>query len=145
INSPDVVFELFEDETVLINLENGNYYSVNGTGTDVLTLIKEEHTGEEIISILKNKYDSSAGDIASMARTFISELYNENLIRQKEKTGAGKGPLKKKKTVSKNTEEPKTFSTPQLNKYTDMQELLLLDMIQDIDKTGWPKGKPGKT
>ena len=30
------------------------------------------------------------------------------------------------------------FVAPQLHKYTDMQELLLLDPIHDVDQEGWP-------
>jgi hypothetical protein len=29
-----------------------------------------------------------------------------------------------------------------LNKYSDMQELLLLDPIHDVDDAGWPKPNP---
>ena len=32
---------------------------------------------------------------------------------------------------------------PVLEKYTDMQELLLLDPIHDVEEAGWPKAKPG--
>jgi hypothetical protein len=28
-----------------------------------------------------------------------------------------------------------------LERYTDMQELLLLDPIHDVDQTGWPRRK----
>jgi hypothetical protein len=30
------------------------------------------------------------------------------------------------------------FEAPVLQKYTDMQDLLLLDPIHDTDETGWP-------
>jgi hypothetical protein len=29
-----------------------------------------------------------------------------------------------------------------LHKYTDMEELLLLDPIHDVDETGWPNKSP---
>jgi hypothetical protein len=31
------------------------------------------------------------------------------------------------------------FVAPVLDKYTDMQELLLLDPIHEVDASGWPK------
>jgi hypothetical protein len=37
--------------------------------------------------------------------------------------------------------EPLRFHTPTLAKFTDMQDLLLLDPIHDVDKTGWPARK----
>jgi hypothetical protein len=35
-----------------------------------------------------------------------------------------------------------SFNPPLLNKYSDMQELLLLDPIHDVDEAGWPKPVP---
>jgi len=35
------------------------------------------------------------------------------------------------------------FSAPRLDKYTDMQQLLLIDPIHEVsDEQGWPKVKP---
>jgi hypothetical protein len=34
--------------------------------------------------------------------------------------------------------EKKHFVAPCLHKYTDMQELLLIDPIHDVDDYGWP-------
>jgi len=33
------------------------------------------------------------------------------------------------------------FVLPVLERYTDMQELLLIDPIHDVDETGWPRRK----
>ena len=34
------------------------------------------------------------------------------------------------------------FQEPALQKYTDMEDLLLLDPIHEVDDTGWPNPKP---
>jgi hypothetical protein len=34
------------------------------------------------------------------------------------------------------------FVTPCLQKYTDMEELLLIDPIHEIDEVGWPSARP---
>ena len=39
-------------------------------------------------------------------------------------------------------ESKAVFNAPVLNKYTDMQDLLLLDPIHEVDATGWPSIKP---
>jgi hypothetical protein len=36
----------------------------------------------------------------------------------------------------------KTFEPPLLEKYTDMQDLVLLDPVHEVDSTGWPAPKP---
>ena len=35
-----------------------------------------------------------------------------------------------------------SFEAPILHKYTDMQDLLLLDPIHEVDEAGWPSVKP---
>ena len=35
INSPGVVFEAFDDEVVIINLDSGNYFSFNKVGSAI--------------------------------------------------------------------------------------------------------------
>ena len=36
------------------------------------------------------------------------------------------------------TAPPRLVREPRLDKYTDMQELLLLDPIHEVDERGWP-------
>ncbi len=142
INKPDIVFEYFEDETVLINLKNGNYFSIDKVGTDILVLIEAELSTDQIIKSIKNKYDAYPGNTDPSIRKFITQLHDEKIIRQKEKTsGSDKGSEKKVAGSSKKGTK-QIFSPPRLSKYTDMQELLLLDPIHDVDETGWPKKKP---
>ena len=43
---------------------------------------------------------------------------------------------------STNGHEKPSFNAPALQKYSDMQELLLLDPIHDVDEAGWPKPNP---
>lgn len=141
VNS-DVVFESFEDETVLINLENGNYYSVNGVGSDIWSLLREGFELKKIIQEIKSKYHSSQNEIEDSVRQFISDLCKEGLIVPfEENSQKQKSQNKKINSESPLKAEDLPFDSPKLNKYTDMQELLLLDPIHDVDETGWPTKK----
>lgn len=145
INKPDIVFEYFEDETVLINLKNGNYYSIDKVGTDILMLIEEGLSTDQIINGIKNRYNAYSGNMDSSIEKFITQLHNEKIISQEEKTPNRNNSHEKKTQDSLKKGTKLTFSPPQLSKYTDMQELLLLDPIHDVDETGWPKKKPDGT
>ena len=145
INKPDIVFEYFEDETVLIDLKNGNYFSIDKVGTDILVLIEAELPTDQIIKSIKNKYDAYPCNTDSSIRKFITQLHDEKIIRQKEKTSGSDLSSEKKVADSSKKGTKRTFSPPRLSKYTDMQELLLLDPIHDVDETGWPKKKPDET
>ena len=135
VNSPKVVHEVFETEVVIINLGTGTYYSVDGVAADIWTRIDGAMPGE-IVEGLTARYETSAGDIETAVTRFLDELQREGLIvpdqadtDEKERPGrTAAGP-----------ERPlPRFETPVLHKYSDMQDLLLLDPIHDVDDTGWP-------
>jgi len=141
INKPDVVFEYFKDETVLINLKSGNYYSIDKVGTDILSLIEKKETLNKIINHIKIRYNASAQDIDDSVKEFITQLHNEKIIKQEISSGREKKSSEKKASSQSENIKKVSFSPPRLSKYTDMQELLLLDPIHDVDETGWPKKK----
>ncbi len=68
---------------------------------------------------------------------FLDELKQEALIIPTTE------PLAQSRTgttaeLAGNTVWEKSFEAPILHKFTDMQELLLLDPIHEVDETGWP-------
>jgi len=145
INKPDIVFEYFQDETVLINLKSGNYYSIDKVGTDILSLIEKRKSVQKIISGLRNKYHSSEYNIGSSVEKFIDRLHDEKIIIRERKIPEEENPSEKTVLDPTKNSQKISFSPPQFSKYTDMQELLLLDPIHDVDETGWPKKKPDET
>ena len=36
----------------------------------------------------------------------------------------------------------RVFEAPRLEKYTDMQDLVLLDPVHEVDEQGWPQQRP---
>jgi hypothetical protein len=75
-----------------------------------------------------------------LVQKFIDELQQEGLIVVKEKEES-RGAIDLK-TESKAEGKKPDFEAPVLNRYTDMQDLLLLDPIHEVDETGWPIQKP---
>lgn len=139
LSSPNIVSETFDDEAVIVNLENGNYYSFNSIGAEIWDIIKEGAPVGEPISLLKEKYEENHNNIEDDVHRFLNELKQENLILLLDNTDAPQG----KDDVPENTpaKEKVPFTAPTLQKYTDMQELLLLDPIHEVDDSGWPTKK----
>lgn len=69
--------------------------------------------------------------------TFVSKLIDEQLIL----AANGEQPAASSKGNEQPSPSPVPFEPPVLEKYTDMQDLLLLDPIHEVDDTGWPKRK----
>lgn len=142
INKPAVVNEVFDDEMVIINLNNGNYYSSNKVAADIWAFVDRGATESEIIEGVTHRYEGNPEDIEEAVTRFIAELQQENLIVPDE-TNKTKSIKRPDPPVETGPETGKLeFEVPVLTVYNDMQELLLLDPVHEVDETGWPGKKP---
>jgi Coenzyme PQQ synthesis protein D (PqqD) len=136
VNAPQVLHEAFEDETVLINLDSGNYYSFSGSGALIWDCIVRGASIGSVIENLQERFGTRDG-IAPGVDDFVSELVKENLIVE-DSSSAAKNVEEARAKVFK----PAQFERPVLQKYSDMQDLLLLDPIHEVDEMGWPHALP---
>jgi hypothetical protein len=140
VNRQNVVYEIFEDEVVIINLETGNYYSFDGVGVDIWNLIRDGASTAEIHDWVISQYEGSTlAEIAKDIDQSILELHREGLIVPIEESESETRISFDEKTKS---EKPKPlFQKPALGKYTDMQDFLLVDPIHEVDYSQFPKKK----
>ena len=138
-NTPKVLFEAFEDETVLINLDSGNYYSFSGSGALIWDCMVRGDSVGSVIEDLQERFGGLDG-IAPGVEDFVRELVEENLIVE-----IASEPAKASEKVARQSVMLERFERPALQKYTDMQDLLLLDPIHEVDETGWPARAPAPT
>jgi hypothetical protein len=141
VNRPKVIHETINDEVVMIDFDTGNYFSLNHAGTHVWSLIESGSTLGEIIEGIKHLYKGSPTDIADAVNRLVAELNQEELVVP-ESSGPSESVGGDKASVESRGEADKLdFEAPALQKFTDMQDLLLLDPIHEIDETGWPNIK----
>ena len=138
VNSPSVINETIEGESVIINLELGFYYSLEGAGAEIWDLLLKQIPVSEIIDIVKHKYNAHPDEISTSVNGLVNELIEEKLIVAVDNEAG--------KNVSKIIESDHNvlkieFVTPKLHKFSDMQDLLLLDPIHEVDEAGWPYSK----
>lgn len=142
INSPQVICETFDDEVVLINLDTGNYYSIDKVGAVIWSLIESGVDASAIVNGITQGYQGKHEDMVSAIEHFLAELQQESLIVTVETSGIKKNQSLKERSERKPATEKLSFERPMLQRYTDMQDLLLLDPIHEVDETGWPTAKP---
>jgi hypothetical protein len=140
VNTPDVTHEVIDDEAVIINLESGHYYSLQGSGAEIWTLLAAQASIDEIVATLTRRYECEPSEARSAIDTLVGELRAENLI-----VSVDRGPLHDRSPadVSAPKATGRALERPALQKFTDMQELLLLDPIHDVDERGWPHRNVG--
>lgn len=136
INTPTVTHETIDGEAVIINLDSGNYYSLVEAGSFIWALVEKGASASEVQDLLQQTYQGDAADIDRGAQELLAQLQQENLIVPVD--GSAAVDLTEVMPSSNGHGKP-SFNAPLLNKFSDMQELLLLDPIHDVDEAGWPK------
>jgi len=129
-----IVSEHFENEVVVVNLENGAYFSLRGSAERIWNWLIQGVTPPAIVDHLAGDASAPADQIRSDVLTLIQHLSDEGLIRP---CSAPPRP------IPADAEAAGSYSPPAFEKYTDMQDLLLLDPIHDVDDSGWPRQPQG--
>lgn len=135
LNEPDVTFETFEGEVLVIHLGCGNDYSLRGTAPLVWPWLAAGCRAAEIGATLVARGAEPAGEVLAAVDDFVTKLIEEKLLveRAEEPAPAPLDPAGPRITA---------FAPPSLESYRDMQDLLLLDPIHEVDVTGWPARPP---
>jgi hypothetical protein len=125
----DLVSEVLDGEVIIIHLQSGTYYSLLASGADIWNALLNGRSVEEIADWLARGAEEERMRIAAEVAQFVSELMAENLI-----LSTDSDPSRRPDDLG----TAAAFVTPELHKYTDMQELLLVDPIHEVTEEGWP-------
>lgn len=136
INVPQVVHETIDGETVIINLDSGNYYSLREVGAVIWNLIAQGADEAHIVEMLTQRYNGQPETMSQGVNALLTQLQAEQLITPQPSDETNAQPVH---TEPEQTEK-QDFVMPVLESFTDMQDLLLLDPIHEVDAAeGWPK------
>lgn len=138
VNHPDVIDELFEDEYVIVNLRNGSYYGLKDAGVIIWAQISAGATRSEIVTTLLQHYDGDPAGMDAAVQELLTRLRDETLIVS-QSSPPPDAPALPPPTPLPPARVP--FAPPVLEKFTDMQQVLLLDPIHEVDEAGWPARK----
>jgi hypothetical protein len=130
-NSPPIIQETIDQETIMVNLETGSYYSLNPVGTYIWSGLESGADLDEIVGDLARTFAADPAVAASDVGAFVERLVDEALIVPREDDS----PLTRSRAE---IVAAAAYEAPTLDHYTDMQELLLLDPVHEVDATGWP-------
>ncbi|HNX81368.1 MAG TPA: PqqD family protein [Candidatus Omnitrophota bacterium] len=73
---------IVENEAVILNLDNGMYYSLNGIGTRIWQLLDEGKTETAILEVLLREYSARPETLKSDVEKLIGDLLAEKLIKK---------------------------------------------------------------
>ena len=131
LNSPDVIEETVDGEVLIVNTVSGVYYSLNGTGAYVWNALLAGHAPAEVAAAYaEDAADAAPAAVAAALEHFAQQLEDEQLLLPSDVAAGTPMP----------PQPAEPFSVPALQRFTDMQELLLVDPIHEVDpQVGWPQ------
>lgn len=130
IDPARVVSETLEGETMLINMENGNYYSLNKSASVLWGLIETGHRKSDIQAAFLSRYDGKQDEITTSVNEGLKRFLDDRLVTE---SGEPSSQVTEDAVAEKIPFEPLVIEC-----HEDMQEMLLADPIHDVDASGWP-------
>ena len=131
-NSPPIIQETIDQETIMVNLETWSYYSLNPVGTCIWSAIERGWASHAITETVARRFSVEPATAEPDVRAFVQRLVEEELVVPRDDGAPGPPPADDAAPASL------PYEAPVLHHYTDMQELLLLDPVHEVDAAGWP-------
>lgn len=124
IVEPHIIHETINDDTVIINIKSGFYYSLSNAASSAWNLLVAGNTIEATTTTIAKLYNKSPEQITSDILDLANELDQENLIKINE----NQQNLSSKDLDLINS----SYEKPSIKKYTDMEALLLADPVHEF-------------
>jgi hypothetical protein len=128
IRTPQVVHETTDGEVLAIDFTTGAYYSMTGPAETIWTAIGDQADLDQIARSVAERYHDD--DLTARIEAFLDSLVDEGLLDRREVEGNGSGPPPGR--------GPEPLGRPSVEKYSDMEEIILLDPVHDVSEAGWP-------
>jgi hypothetical protein len=131
--NPQAIHETIDGETIIIDLATGTYFSLLGAAPTIWNALAEGASTDEIVAQLGSVYEPNGTDLSAAVEEFLRTLEGEQLIAP-----GGEPAAPPSEPVAPAAGERMPFQAPKLEKYTDMQDIILLDPVHEVDSRGWP-------
>lgn len=133
VNYPNVVAESFDGEWVIVNLDTGTYFSLDGSAAVLWPYAAAGLTPEEFVETASQIFPEAGLQVRQDAEDFHRKLREHSLVRSIESESTSEVEV----TVSSGE-----YTAPRLSVHADLQDILLLDPVHDVYAAGWPVTAP---
>lgn len=128
-NRPDVIDETFDGEVTIIHLGTGLFYGLNASASAVWSCIRDGRRSAAVIAMLSESLGMPASELEAPIIELVDQFCSWGLLVACDEEAPAPDPA-----------ALTAWSAPQVQEFSDMQDLLLLDPVHDIelDERGWP-------
>lgn len=118
-NDTNIAAKVLDGEAILIDLSTGFYYSMDGSGGILWSLIEAGYSLAEMGDELARIYSLPPEQFHADIEKLVGELETHSLVRPSSATSHG--------STADLPDKPGPYVPPQLNVYGDMNHLLAID------------------
>lgn len=129
---PEIVHETVDGEVIAIDLANGSYYSLAGSGPAIWELLASGVSEAEIGAVLAGRFEAEQAEIGPAVSALLGQLQENGLI-------VSETDVEAERPAATSSDEKAPFEAPRLERYNDMKDYFLLDPIHEVDTAGWPR------
>jgi len=135
-NTVSVAHEAFDEETVLINLERGTYFSLRGSAPALWLLLQQPVSVEGLVGVLAQAV-ALPEDAGAAIGAMLAQLETEGCVLRLD------APEQLPTDLSPLALLGGSFSRPEVQTFHDLQELIVIDPVHEVaDFDGWPHRPP---
>ena len=133
-NEPDVIFENFGDDTIILNLQTGNYYSLNPVGMVYWELLSQGVPAADVVAFAASSLSEAPGReiLEQDLDDLMADFRGQGLLRESD-------TVRSAAEVQLQSTPPAKYDKPRISIYSDVAEMILLDPVHDVAETGWPE------
>ena len=132
IAQPKVIYEILSTEVIIINFETGNYYALIHIAKQIWQWIDQQMDQDQISQLVADHFRLDISKVSLDIYRFFDELVDNGLLELVD------GADIEFKNSSLIIPPDWAYDAPRVQKYTDVQTLLLIDPIHEVADAGWP-------
>ena len=117
----EIAASVIDGEALIINLSNGVYYSLPGSGAFIWAFLERGHDTEATAAAVVDRYGVAPDRARSDVEGLVDRLVAEGIVTD---DGANE---REARALDLEFPAPGTYAPPTLERYADMEDLLALD------------------
>jgi hypothetical protein len=123
--------ERLDDEVIAIDLESGAYFALDDVAADCWSILAAGGTVDAAVDATVAHFDVPPETVRNDVERFVNELVRVRLLAPVDREPVPVAPPR----AAKPTRE---YRAPRIERFDDLEELLVLDPIHEVDEAGWP-------
>jgi hypothetical protein len=81
VRVPEIIFQDLDGDTVMMNLERGEYYSISQIGSRIWQLIEIQQKVSAVCNALMNEYNVTPEQCEQDVLVFLNQMAEKGIVR----------------------------------------------------------------